>query len=167
MLAGLVKVNAERCVACKRCVQACALAHSKSKDLFEAILEDPPPRPRVKLHSVQGAAVPTECRHCEAAACVLVCPTGAMHKTQQGGPVLMDDGLCIGCRSCVLTCPWGVPEAHLQGEQITKCDLCIDRLREGAVPACAEACPTLALEFVERGAPVDAKAFEAWRNLGF
>ena len=32
MLSGLVKVNAERCVACSRCVQQCALAHSKSKN---------------------------------------------------------------------------------------------------------------------------------------
>ena len=165
MLVGLVKVTAERCVACSRCEQECALAHSKSKVLFEAIREDPPPRSRVKLHEIAGAAVPTECRHCEAAACVLVCPTGAMQKLGLGGPVIVDDHLCIGCRSCVLTCPYGVPQAHLQGEQITKCDLCIDRLREDIIPACTAACPTKALEFVSSAKPVGPKAFSPWRNL--
>ncbi len=165
MKSGLVKVNVDRCVACKRCVQNCALAHSKSKNLFEALYEDPPPRPRVKLHMLHGAAVPTECRHCEAAACVLVCPTGAMYKTHQGGPVLCDDTLCIGCQSCVLTCPWGVPQSYLKGEQITKCDLCVDRLKEDKVPACVEACPTGCLEFVDAEPEPDSQAFTAWRNL--
>lgn len=165
MKTGLVKAHVDRCVACKRCVQNCAIAHSESKTLLGAISENPPPRSRVKLHMVRGAAVPTECRHCEAAACVLVCPTGAMHKTFQGGPVLCDDDLCIGCRSCVLTCPWGVPEAHLVGEQISKCDLCVDRLREGLVPACVEACPTGCLEFVSGEPEPDSRAYTAWRHL--
>jgi carbon-monoxide dehydrogenase iron sulfur subunit len=165
MKSGLVKVHAERCVACKRCIQNCAIAHSKSKNLFDALTETPAPRPRVKLHMIRGAAVPTECRHCEAAACVLVCPTGAMYKTHQGGPVLVDDERCIGCRSCVLTCPWGVPEAYLEGEQITKCDLCIDRLRQDQIPACVEACPTQCLEFVDAEPEPDTQAFVAWRNL--
>lgn len=165
MKSGLVKVNVERCVACKRCVQACALEHSKSKNLFEAIFEDPPPRPRVQLHMLRGAAVPTECRHCEAAACVSACPTGAMYKSHQGGPVLYDNSLCVGCKSCVVACPYGVPTAHYVGEQITKCDRCIDRLREDRAPACVEACPTQCLEFVDAEPEPDTRVFTAWRNL--
>lgn len=165
MKSGLVKVNVDRCVACKRCVQACALEHSESKNLFEAIWENPPPRPRVKLHMLRGAAVPTECRHCEAAACVLVCPTGAMYKSHQGGPVLYDNERCIGCQSCVVACPYGVPQPHAQGQRITKCDQCIDRLREDRVPACVEACPTQCLEFVDAEPEPDSRAFTAWRNL--
>ncbi len=165
MLTGLVKVNTEICVACSRCVQACTLEHSESKDMFEAINEFPRPRPRVKLHEIAGACVPTECRHCEAAACVLVCPTGAMQKLGQGGPVIVDDTLCIGCRSCVLTCPYGVPEAYLQGEQITKCDMCVHRLREDRIPACAEACPTGALEFTTVVDEEEPKEYRPWRNL--
>ncbi|MFH2010242.1 MAG: NADH-quinone oxidoreductase subunit NuoF [bacterium] len=148
--AGLIRVTVERCDACGKCVQACAVAHSKSKDPELAMDEDPPPRPRVLLHKVKGATVPRACRHCEAAACVLVCPTGAMRKTVQGGPVLCDDHLCIGCQSCVLMCPYGVPEAYQEGEKITKCDLCIDRLERGGIPACVEACPTTCLEWVKR-----------------
>lgn len=163
---GLVKVHAERCVACKRCVMNCAIAHSASKNLFEAILEVPAPRPRVKLHQVKGKSVPTECRHCEAAACVLACPTGAMHKSAQGGPVLVDNQLCIGCRNCVLACPYGVPEAYLRGEQITKCDLCIDRLEAGLIPACVEACPTQCLEWVpEPLTPTTEAPYHPWNNL--
>ena len=150
VVTGLIRVTAERCDACGKCVASCAVEHSMSKDPELAMDEDPLPRPRIQLHPLGGGTVPTACRHCEAAVCVLVCPTGAMQKTGQGGPVLCDDSLCIGCRSCVLTCPYGVPEAYLEGEQITKCDLCVDRLAKGGIPACVEACPTTCLEWVKR-----------------
>jgi NADH:ubiquinone oxidoreductase subunit F (NADH-binding)/Fe-S-cluster-containing dehydrogenase component len=147
---GLIRATVERCDGCGKCVQACAVAHSTSKDPERAMDEVPPPRPRVKLNTVKGKTAPTACRHCEAAACVLVCPTGAMRKTGQGGPVLYDDVLCIGCGSCVIACPWGVPEQYAEGEKITKCDLCIDRLKQGGIPACVEACPNACLEWVKR-----------------
>jgi Fe-S-cluster-containing dehydrogenase component len=73
-----------------------------------------------------------------------------MRKTGQGGPVLYDDALCIGCGNCVIVCPWGVPEQYAEGEKITKCDLCIDRLVQGGIPACVEACPNACLEWVKR-----------------
>jgi Fe-S-cluster-containing dehydrogenase component len=88
-----------------------------------------------------------------------------MQKLFQGGPVIVDNALCIGCRSCVLTCPYGVPEAYLQGEQITKCDQCVHRLAEGRIPACTEACPTGALEFVVSVDTTAPKEYRPWRNL--
>ncbi len=147
---GMIRVTVERCDACGKCVQACAVAHSLSKDPERAMDEDPPPRPRIKLNPVQGKTATTACRHCEAAACVLMCPTGAMRKTARGGPVLYDDELCIGCGNCVIMCPWGVPEQYATGEKITKCDLCVDRLQQGGIPACVEACPNACLEWIKK-----------------
>lgn len=148
---GRVYVEIERCVACKRCVTACAVEHSASKDLLTAMTEVPPPRPRVRLMSVDGVAVPTECRHCDAAACVAACPTGALYKTGPHGPVLLHSALCVGCGSCVVACPYGVIRQRFDTHEVYKCDLCAERLAEGRIPACAEACPTGCLTFRSEG----------------
>ncbi len=146
---GLIRVHAENCDGCSSCVVACRVAHSQSGDPEQLENEEPTVWPRIHVLQVKGKPVPANCRHCEAAACVLVCPTGAMHKTEPGGPVLLDNDLCIGCRSCVLTCPYGVPEPHLEGLQISKCDQCVERLERGEIPACVEACPNACLEWIK------------------
>lgn len=144
---GRVFVDIERCIACKRCVLACAVEHSASKDLVAAMTEVPAPRARVRLVEVDGAAVPTECRHCDAAACVAACPTGAMHKTGADGPVLLSLERCVGCGSCVVACPYGVVQQHFDTHRVYKCDLCEARLAAERIPACVEACPTGCLSF--------------------
>ena len=144
---GVIFVEAERCMACKSCELACAVAHSGSKDLLEALRESPRPVARVEVRDVAGVSVPLHCRHCDPAPCAAVCPTGAIVKTELGGPVVMNEELCVGCRSCVLVCPYGVPQLKRDGTVVVKCDLCFERLEEGRIPACVEACPTKALKF--------------------
>jgi Fe-S-cluster-containing dehydrogenase component len=56
---------------------------------------------------------------------------------------------CIGCHMCVQACPFGVIAVREDGKGVLKCDLCIERLREGQEPACVSSCPTKALLFVE------------------
>ena len=146
-LKGRVFVEVERCVACKRCVLACAVEHSASKDMLTAMTEVPAPRARVQLTPVDGVAVPTECRHCDAAACVAACPTGAVFKDGPHGPVRLKSGLCVGCGSCVVACPYGVIRQRFDTFEVYKCDLCAERLEADVIPACAEACPTGCLSF--------------------
>jgi len=150
-LKGRVFVEIERCVACKRCVLACTVEHSESKELVAASTEVPTPRPRVTLTEVDSVAVPTECRHCDAAACVAACPTGAMYKSEIGGPVLLALPKCVGCGSCVVACPYGVVRQNLETHQVYKCDLCEERLAAENIPACVEACPTGCLSFRSTG----------------
>ena len=156
---GIVHVRPERCMSCKRCVVACAVAHSQSKELFGAIKEFPRPHARVSLNVLGDVTVPTECKHCDGAACVMVCPSGAMHKPHAYGPVVLDQEKCVGCGHCVLACPYGVPQYVERGLVVTKCDQCIDRLEEGLIPACVEACPTRTLVF-ERQAEVTLEEAE-------
>jgi len=92
--------------------------------------------------------VPLQCRHCEDAPCVAVCPTGALHREDEEGPVLIDSELCVGCKMCVVVCPFGVITMS-RDKAIIKCDLCIDRLEQGQEPACVAACPTGALRLEE------------------
>lgn len=145
---GTVFVNADRCIGCKRCKLECAIAHSKAGNLIGAMKEVPVPHPRVSLHMLGNSSIPLQCRHCENAQCVAVCPTGAMHRLGKTGPVLVDENLCIGCRSCVVACHFGVPEMSTDGKRIYKCDQCIDRLDKDLKPACVTACHTDALTFI-------------------
>jgi formate dehydrogenase iron-sulfur subunit len=90
------------------------------------------------------------CKHCSEAACLEVCPTGALFATEFGTVVVQDD-VCNGCGYCVTACPFGViarREGALPGGGgAHKCTLCYDRLRSGQQPACAAACPTDSIQF--------------------
>jgi len=140
-----IMVIVEKCLACKGCEIACALAHCKSQVLEEAITEQPKPQRRVTVEAAGELGVPMQCRHCQDAPCIAVCPTAAMHREQVDGPVLIDQEKCIGCKFCIMVCPFGVINVSNSGKAIVKCDLCIERLKVGEEPACIEACPTKAL----------------------
>ena len=106
------------------------------------------------------------CKHCTHAACLDVCPTGSLIRTEFGTVVVQED-ICNGCGYCVPACPFGVldrrhlprhsgdPPAEILGLQlgkkedgrVWKCTLCYDRLKGGHEPACAKACPTDSIQF--------------------
>jgi len=144
-----IVVNIEKCLACKSCEIACALAHSKSKVLEEAVAESPRPQRTVTVEAVGEFGVPMQCRHCEDAPCITVCPTAAIHRHEVNDPVLIDKDMCIGCRFCLVACPFGVIYMMRDGKAVVKCDLCIERTKADQEPACVEACPTKALKLVE------------------
>ena len=142
----VIMINIEKCLGCKSCEIACALVHSKSQVLQEALQEEPKPQRRVTVQSAGEFAVPLQCRHCEDAPCIAVCPTAAIHREQADGPVLIEQDRCIGCKYCLVVCPFGVIEVSHDGKAMVKCDLCIERAKAGQEPACVEACPTKALK---------------------
>jgi len=141
-----IMVDIEKCLACKSCEIACAVAHSKSKVLQEATQELPKPQRRVTVQAAGEFAVPLQCRHCEDAPCIAVCPTAAIYREEADGSVLIEQDKCIGCRYCLVVCPFGVIEVSRDGKAMVKCDLCFERARAGQEPACVEACPTKALK---------------------
>jgi carbon-monoxide dehydrogenase iron sulfur subunit len=145
----MIVCRIERCMGCHSCEIACAVAHSQSQDLQGAIEEDCRPQSRVKVEAVGGHGLPLQCRHCENAPCVMVCPTEAIHCDGEGAPVLIDDQRCIGCKLCMVVCPFGVIESAPGGKAVVKCDLCAARTAAGEQPACVAACLTHALQFVD------------------
>ena len=110
----------------------------------------------------------TQCFQCADPPCVKVCPVGATWQ-EPDGITVVDYDWCIGCRYCMAACPywarrfnWSAPEVpvaelnpnqHYLGNRerkvgvVEKCTFCIHRVRQGRLPACAEACPTGARVF--------------------
>lgn len=144
-----VLVDPSLCLGCRSCELACALAHSMTKDLLSVVRSGEKPEHRINVEAYGRKAVPVHCNHCENAPCMLACPTGAIHREGETGPVLVDNVRCIGCKMCVQACPFGVLTMSASGKGVLKCDLCVERLAEGQDPACVAACPTKALTFGE------------------
>lgn len=101
-------------------------------------------------HNVFAYYLSISCNHCDNPACVSVCPTGAMHKTEDGF-VIVNEAICIGCRYCHMACPYDAPQYDAMKGHMTKCDGCHSRILEGKKPICVDACPLRALDF----APID------------
>jgi formate dehydrogenase iron-sulfur subunit len=86
------------------------------------------------------------CKHCTHAACLDVCPTGSLFRTEFGTVVVQED-ICNGCGYCVPACPYGVIDQRKDDGRVWKCTLCYDRLGDGMEPACAKACPTDSIQY--------------------
>jgi formate dehydrogenase iron-sulfur subunit len=100
------------------------------------------------------------CKHCTHAACLDVCPTGALFRTEFGTVVVQED-VCNGCGYCIPACPYGVIDRREDDGRAYKCTLCYDRLKVGEQPACAKACPTESIQF----GPLDELRERAERRL--
>ncbi|WP_346355445.1 4Fe-4S dicluster domain-containing protein [Azotosporobacter soli] len=158
-----VVANPRRCIGCKACEIACALAHL-SVDVNAANENELPFIPRLSLVRAARVTMPVQCRQCEDAPCANVCKEGAI--VQKDGCNIVYDELCIGCKKCMVVCPFGaidvkplivndrtVAQHGLQADGAAKevfvtqkCDLCLGR-SEG--PACVAICPGDAFVIVD------------------
>lgn len=150
------------CIGCKACVSACKEVNDMPPEFStEGHLWDTPLDISGKTLNVikvyqNGTAenkdsetdgfafMKVSCLHCADPSCVSACPVSAMTKDPVTGIVGYDKDACIGCRYCVAACPFGVPRFQYDKAlpQISKCQLCRHRMKDGKYAACAEVCPT-------------------------
>ena len=155
----VIYIDVEKCLGCRSCELQCAVAHSVSQSLLGALSEEPRPLPRVQVEAAEDMALPLQCRHCEEAPCVAVCPSGALKKLGPEQPVIFDEERCIGCMTCVLACPFGLIRPDRR-HAVVKCDFCIERQEKGEEPACVAACATGAIQVL----PLEEVVREARRR---
>ncbi|MDP2856705.1 MAG: 4Fe-4S dicluster domain-containing protein [Bacillota bacterium] len=152
-----------KCIACRACQAACKNWNDLPavETRFDGTYENPKDlgpttwtRVTIREHSEKDGSIKwlfakTQCMHCTEAACVMVCPTGAMHHTPEG-TVLVDPAKCIACNYCAGACPFNVPRFDQIKGYVRKCTFCYDRATNGLRPMCITTCPTGALEFGDR-----------------
>ena len=184
MKLGLV-IDLDTCVGCHACAVACKEWNGASA--ISGPLSDYEPYGaapsgvwfnRVRHYEVgeypasKTLNVPLACMHCEDAACVTVCPTGASYK-RADGIVLVDQDKCMGCNYCAWACPYGARELDESSGTMKKCTLCVDRIYdqqlapEDRQPACVLACPTHARVFGDLDDPESEAAQLVREREGF
>jgi len=160
---------------CRDCLDACHRVHNvpdfkNSKDEIKWIWKEPmkavfPEQEHPYLgEPLKERPVMVLCNHCDNPPCVRVCPTQATFKRREDGIVMMDYHRCIGCRFCVAGCPYGARSMNFRDPRpfikevnpefptrtkgvVEKCNFCVERLAQGLLPACVEACKEKALIF--------------------
>jgi len=155
-----------RCIGCRLCEAACNEANNlpppkipfEDKSVFERKR-----RTDARAYTVVNrysdprrlgmpVYVKIQCMHCEEPACVSACLVGALKKSPEG-PVIYNEGVCIGCRYCLIACPFYIPTYEYDNPltpKVQKCFMCYHRIAEGKVPACAVECPVEAIVFGRR-----------------
>ncbi len=140
------------CVGCEKCLEACKKQNNLPEKIDNTLTaytwttlekHDKPDGGKTFVRRL--------CMHCEQPACASVCPVGAFTKTELGAVIYRDER-CIGCRYCMVACPFSIPKYQWDKALplVQKCILCFERIKDGMLPACAEACPTEATLFGER-----------------
>lgn len=147
---GMV-IDLRRCIGCHACTVTCKMENNVPDNFYRSwVLEADkgtyPDVTRIKL--------PRLCNQCQNAPCMTVCPVHATFRDQDGGGVIrIDAGKCIGCRYCIASCPYSARYLHPAKGVAEKCDLCLDRVKGGLVPACVSTCVSHARFFGDFGDP--------------
>ena len=135
----------EKCLGCRTCEFACAMAHSVTKDLFKMLREKDKSLPRIKIAFAKDENYPVACRHCDDPKCVDACMSAALSKDPVSGQVMYNKDKCVGCWMCVMVCPYGAIRPDKNVKIAIRCDLCIDV----GEPQCVKSCPVKAITWAE------------------
>jgi Fe-S-cluster-containing hydrogenase component 2 len=130
-------VNPEKCTGCHSCEMVCSLIHDKECNLNLS---------RIGIMKTGGGGsnenIPMVCQQCRDPFCADACIMGAITRNEQTGALIVNENLCVGCKTCVVACPLGGILYHWIKECSMKCDLC------DGDPQCVKACLYGALEFL-------------------
>lgn len=124
------------CTGCLQCEIACSFVKEGSFN---------PSRSRIHVFEFreEGRQIPYTCTQCSEAWCMSACPVDAIRVDAATGAKVVFDNTCVGCKVCTIACPFGTINYHVGTGKVIKCDLCDGK------PACVDACPTDALQYID------------------
>lgn len=98
---------------------------------------------------------PEQCRHCIEPPCKYILnmyAPGAVTQDEKTGAVVMTDKAVtpVGKLESWELCPYNVPRQDPETGLWSKCDMCLDRVEMGMLPACVQSCPTGTMNFGDR-----------------
>lgn len=136
--------TADNCIGCHACEAACSEKNDNPGHIaFRSVgYVEGGTYPEYKRMNISMA-----CNHCDDPVCLKGCPTNAYTKHTEYGAVLQDPETCFGCGYCTWVCPYNAPQLDPVKGQVSKCNMCVDRLEVGLKPACVSACLGNALDF--------------------
>ncbi|AUM13736.1 DmsC/YnfH family molybdoenzyme membrane anchor subunit [Ketobacter alkanivorans] len=136
--------TSDNCIGCHACEAACSEKNGNPAHIsFRSVgYVEGGTYPDYKRMNISMA-----CNHCDDPVCLKGCPTRAYTKHAEYGAVLQDPDTCFGCGYCTWVCPYNAPQLDPIQGQVSKCNMCVDRLEEGLKPACVSACLGNALNF--------------------
>lgn len=136
--------TADNCIGCHACEAACSDKNDNPAHIaFRSVgYVEGGSFPDYKRMNISMA-----CNHCDDPVCLKGCPTKAYTKHAEYGAVLQDPETCFGCGYCTWVCPYNAPQLDPIKGQVSKCNMCVDRLEVGLKPACVSACVGNALDF--------------------
>ncbi|MBB3167698.1 DmsC/YnfH family molybdoenzyme membrane anchor subunit [Simiduia aestuariiviva] len=136
--------TADNCIGCHACEAACSEKNENPAHLaFRSVgYVEGGSYPDYKRMNISMA-----CNHCDNPVCLKGCPTRAYTKHVEYGAVLQDPETCFGCGYCTWVCPYNAPQLDPIKGQVSKCNMCVDRLEVNLKPACVSACVGNALDF--------------------
>lgn len=149
-------IDITECVGCGACYEACKEQNHLPQTSDDPLKDSLSDKTYTIVEQRGDYFVRRMCQHCEDPTCVSVCPVGAFTKTEIGA-VIYDESKCLGCRYCMQACPFQIPRYEWGSlkPRVQKCIMCYDRVKEGNIPACAEACPTGATLFGDRNEMIE------------
>ncbi len=139
-----------KCENCDRCMTECAVRHSKSKNMLDAITETPPPMARLLIDMENDEPVMSVCQNCGKPKCIAACEFNAI-SVYPDGNVVIDQSQCVGCWACVQVCPFSSIFKDEKAKVAVNCDNCVGFDDLG----CVNACPVNAI--VPDEEPVDVE----------
>jgi formate dehydrogenase iron-sulfur subunit len=132
-----------RCIGCQACTAACKTGNELPEGAQYIRFDE---KTTGSFPQVTSRIKNQRCLHCTDAACVNVCPSGALYK--EDGLTRLDRDECIRCKRCVEACPFSIPVMFKR--RSSKCDGCAQVVKAGGIPWCVKTCPSNALMYGER-----------------
>jgi formate dehydrogenase iron-sulfur subunit len=163
-------IDTTRCTACRGCQAACKQWNQNpgTDTTQQGTYQNPPDLSaatfklvRFSEESVPGKDptwrfFPDQCRHCLYPLCKLtadrVAP-GSVTLDSRTRAVIFNPEVKMtpaAFREIRESCPFDIPRHDEKLGGMSKCTMCIDRVREGMPPACVQACPTVAMNLGDR-----------------